>query len=1218
MRDFACGELHSLAVCNSGEVYAWGAGEYGQLGNDSRYDRKSPVRVHFSEDLKVQKLDAGKNHSVILTDQGFLYCFGEDNLGQLGLRRQKKIVEKPTIVSYMTHKSVTNVACGTFHTVILIDPYYVFTTGNNKYGQLGLGDASDKSTFTFVRKLAHKNVLDVFAGDHHSWFVLDHNDPFVDDYQMPEPWRFSERSVSDDVDFKEGRLRNKKKQQEEAALINHFQEAGERKVPDSGQKQRRKPRDLDMDFGDEPPKRDKRMQMKYVEDAQVGGDEPEEVADLHDEKDWGGDSDGILESEPDPPGEKLFDGEIEDMGQKNFYPTKKTFEHFSKDNSRVDEPPGLGVSKMSGSKQNLSGNMLGGPAPKKDFSMKPNMLGGQTGAVMDLSGNTHLVPRPDSRDRNMLAQNNSMRMEPQSKVDMKPGSGLNMMGSREGYNEMGIMSSGNQRVPGPLDESDPADSELMSDKGTLMESVEGPNRLEYDTKQVYPDPNEPGQKVKRRTVDNPMTMKNDLVNTFKMINEEQAPPTIRHHSQANKNQRRKLYSQNEVGALGNSMEPSDSALSGPEEGDFPGGMDSAGPFGYQKSNQGGPRVNIKRPGPGEQERYTEEEEEEDWDEGPGRNRRRQKKQRRRRKADYSEEEDDYSDDEDGGRRKKKGGRRKGGEDSGDEDSRRKRRERSGEEGGGDGGAGGGAGQENPDRDSAGFFNQNQFHAGNVPEGMQGQPQLDQRRENYGPGSNDSERGNTMHDQRVVYNTYNTYNTYNMEKNRGFEGPGGVAMQDRDQRVSDERGDREERRNEEDDLMNSKSGDEEGGGRGAGEAGGDRGRGRDSPRGPPREGFGGNQETGREREEEGSGGADRGKGRQTGEVGGGGFGNRESGSEEKDYGSEEDSGEGGDGEGGDGGRGRRQWNEQKPPQGPGKRRRKKHPPSGPVQPPQTGVAGAHEFEYPADEGEAGQGYSTGLNIIKEEDDFPSSAQTNPRQSRQKMFEEHSTRKERRPGGRSRGRQRQGNQNMRTVKVRREEHVEEIGQPESELVFQVVDEHVERERVEVRKRRVLTCASRVVLTDNKRSHRFVVMRILKAENAAVKERIGQYIDLLGERDPGMEYYNVTDFDNVFRPAQQFQLEKVEDLGEYTSLTLMMIHNMAEYGGLVGGDLRQVDEQYRQIRSQLTTIGEMYIFTDEELATRRKWQCLSQWVHLFKDLFKDQIHGMSVLELRPKEFK
>ena len=79
-----------MAVCNSGEVYAWGAGEYGQLGNNSRYDRSSPERVKFSEDLKIHKLDAGKNHSVILTDQGFLYSFGEDNLGQLGLRRKKK------------------------------------------------------------------------------------------------------------------------------------------------------------------------------------------------------------------------------------------------------------------------------------------------------------------------------------------------------------------------------------------------------------------------------------------------------------------------------------------------------------------------------------------------------------------------------------------------------------------------------------------------------------------------------------------------------------------------------------------------------------------------------------------------------------------------------------------------------------------------------------------------------------------------------------------------------------------------------------------------------------------------------------------------------------------------------------------------------------------------------------------------------------------------
>lgn len=31
--DFACGESHSLALVEGGEVFSWGSGQFGELGN---------------------------------------------------------------------------------------------------------------------------------------------------------------------------------------------------------------------------------------------------------------------------------------------------------------------------------------------------------------------------------------------------------------------------------------------------------------------------------------------------------------------------------------------------------------------------------------------------------------------------------------------------------------------------------------------------------------------------------------------------------------------------------------------------------------------------------------------------------------------------------------------------------------------------------------------------------------------------------------------------------------------------------------------------------------------------------------------------------------------------------------------------------------------------------------------------------------------------------
>ena len=1216
-------------------MYAWGAGEYGQLGNNSRYDRSSPERVKFSEDLKVQKLDAGKNHSVILTDQGFLYCFGEDNLGQLGLQRRNKIVEVPTLVSYMTHKSVINVSCGTFHTVILIEPYYVFSTGNNKFGQLGLGETTDTSIFTFVRKLSHKNVIDIFAGDHHSWFILDHDDPFIDDYEIPEPWRFSERSISDDNDFKEGRVRKKKRKREGQAQANQFEEEGQRMFPDdpSGKKKRRKNRELDLDFDEaDPGNKRKRNKMNYFDDQDKAGEDPYEAADLEDEEDW--------EEEPSD-GEKLFDdNEIEDMGQKNFYPSKKNYDRQSKENSRMEDSLGMPGSKRNNSKKSLNMNMFANPDPKvPEYSMKPNMLGGQKQSHLDIPSSSRMMRGTDSQEAQSFSQNNSMRMDSRKKIQMKPNSGLNMMGQRGGEYEMGVISSGNHRE---IPEEGPGkdDSELISDKGSLMDSLEDQNDLEYDSKQVYPNPNSSSNIKKRRTVDNPLAIENDLVNTYSMMNKQNTKDPIgkRHQSQAEK-RRKNQFSQNEIDDLEESMDGSESQLSVPDEdieefGDAQGGLNSAGPFQYQNTN-----IKEKKPDKNPQRRQPGGLEEESYSEDIDEQENKAKKRRKKKKKRINLDDDDDEESEDDSQRRKKRKRRR--DDDEDDDPRRRRNR----------------GHENdlddrdkrrryPDdddgrgRDNAGHWNQNQYNAGNVPEGGMMQPRQDTGNSRQNP--NDQE-GRYMHDQKVVYNTYNTYNTYNVDGNRRYDGPGGVARQnDREGFIPQQNNnDRENRNfdgnnNDEDDLMDSKSRD--------------RNLQNDTNMGRVGENDEDSQSNDFSSEKEmqdrgntgdkksytdlGRKGNARERDQRKTESIGDNINMRENIQRvnlqehddrdkyeiednqedfDLDQSLDEDEGFGDNGQ-----------HQQPPASGTQGNYNNMRPPT--TQPPFHG-GNQNEFGFPENQDSeqpdnyGGRQYSTGLNIIKEEEDYPSSAQTNPRQSRQKMFDDNSVRKETKKIHKNRTKNPNDNgrqQNMRNVKVRREERIEQIGEPQSELVFQVMDEHVERERVEVRRRRVLTCASRVVLTDNKRSHRFVVMRILKSDNPKIKERIAQYIDLLSEADPGMEYYNVTDFDNVYRQADHLNLERVEDLGDYTSLTLMMIHNMAEYGGLVGGDIRQVAEEYRQIRSQLTTIGEMYIFTDEEIGTNRKWGQLTQWVHLFKEMFNNDIHGMSVLELRPKEFK
>jgi hypothetical protein len=67
----------------------------------------------------------------------------------------------------------------------------VFTAGLNQAGQLGIGDEDSKTSFTWVKLLAGKNITSIYAGGHHTWFVIDSDNKHIPDYTPPSPLRTS-------------------------------------------------------------------------------------------------------------------------------------------------------------------------------------------------------------------------------------------------------------------------------------------------------------------------------------------------------------------------------------------------------------------------------------------------------------------------------------------------------------------------------------------------------------------------------------------------------------------------------------------------------------------------------------------------------------------------------------------------------------------------------------------------------------------------------------------------------------------------------------------------------------------------------------------------------------------------------------------------------------------------------------------------------------------
>jgi hypothetical protein len=78
----SCGYWHSLALTQSGRVFAWGSNRCGQLGVDVRHSNE-PIIIELN-DLKIQKISCGYAHSLLLSSDGDIYAFGCNDFGEVG------------------------------------------------------------------------------------------------------------------------------------------------------------------------------------------------------------------------------------------------------------------------------------------------------------------------------------------------------------------------------------------------------------------------------------------------------------------------------------------------------------------------------------------------------------------------------------------------------------------------------------------------------------------------------------------------------------------------------------------------------------------------------------------------------------------------------------------------------------------------------------------------------------------------------------------------------------------------------------------------------------------------------------------------------------------------------------------------------------------------------------------------------------------------------
>ncbi|CAK0781577.1 RCC1 repeat-containing protein [Gammaproteobacteria bacterium] len=166
IRAVSAGFGHSLALDRDGKVWAWGSNGYGQLGNDTTDDTAHPKPVQVASLNGVVALAAGAQSSLILTQEGALWAWGDNDAGQLGLAS----ATHRAIPGVMDLVSVTQLAAGWEHNLALASKGAVWAWGRNGYGQLGDGTNTNRSRPVRVAGLAPATA--VAAGESFSLAIV--------------------------------------------------------------------------------------------------------------------------------------------------------------------------------------------------------------------------------------------------------------------------------------------------------------------------------------------------------------------------------------------------------------------------------------------------------------------------------------------------------------------------------------------------------------------------------------------------------------------------------------------------------------------------------------------------------------------------------------------------------------------------------------------------------------------------------------------------------------------------------------------------------------------------------------------------------------------------------------------------------------------------------------------------------------------------------------
>ena len=131
---------------NDGRLFAWGDNTYGQLGDNSRTIRTSPISISITDSFI--DVVGGTNYFIALRSDGRLFSWGNNAIYFLG---NNSTASRSVPGSVSTADSFVKVGTYWQHTVALRSDGKMYAWGNNNTGQCGDNSTTDRAVPGFSK-----------------------------------------------------------------------------------------------------------------------------------------------------------------------------------------------------------------------------------------------------------------------------------------------------------------------------------------------------------------------------------------------------------------------------------------------------------------------------------------------------------------------------------------------------------------------------------------------------------------------------------------------------------------------------------------------------------------------------------------------------------------------------------------------------------------------------------------------------------------------------------------------------------------------------------------------------------------------------------------------------------------------------------------------------------------------------------------------------------